>query len=184
MDHDPQPGEPVWLLPLHSRVTIGACTWLHYKRSRLSKRRQPEKSVANAQAGELPLSTGYLRLDQINLMLTNLPVDITFVDENDTVRYFSQGKERIFDRTESIIGRAVQNCHPPQSVDKVQKILDDFRAGKRETADFWIQMGPRFILIRYFALRDVNGKYNGTLEVSQDASWIRSLQGERRLLDD
>ncbi len=141
-------------------------------------------SQAAATAGELPLDTGLLALDQINLMLKHLPVDVTYVDEHDTVRYFSQSRERIFDRTPSIIGRAVQNCHPPQSVDKVQRILDDFRAGKRETADFWIQMGPRFILIRYFALRDPSGNYRGTLEVSQDATWIRSLEGERRLLDD
>lgn len=143
-----------------------------------------EKTAAPAIGEGLPLDTGVLALEQINLMLTHLPVDVTYVDENDTVRYFSQTRERIFDRSAAIIGRAVQNCHPPQSVDKVQRILDDFRAGKRDQADFWIQMGPRFILIRYFAMRDQAGAYRGCLEVSQDASWIRSLEGERRLLDD
>ncbi|NTU74677.1 MAG: DUF438 domain-containing protein [Anaerolineaceae bacterium] len=136
------------------------------------------------EAGELPLQTGDLTLEQINMMLTNLPVDVTYVDENDEVRYFTQGKDRIFDRTAAIIGRKVQNCHPPQSVDKVERILKDFRAGTRSVAEFWIQMGPRFIHIRYFPLRDAANNYRGTIEVSQDVAGIRALQGERRLLDD
>lgn len=132
----------------------------------------------------LPLSTGALSLEQINMLLMNLPVDVTFVDENDEVRFFSQTKERIFTRTAAIIGRKVQKCHPPQSVHVVQKIVDDFRSGKRDVAEFWIQMGSKFIHIRYFALRDVDGSYKGTLEVSQDVTGIRALEGERRLLDD
>lgn len=135
-------------------------------------------------AAEIPLSTGLLTAEQINLMLTHLPVDVTFVDENDRVRFFSQTKERIFERQPAIIGRKVQNCHPPQSVDKVQKILEDFRAGKRDVAEFWIEMMGKFIHIRYFALRDAQGNYRGTIEVSQDVAAIRALQGERRLLDD
>ena len=103
-------------------------------------------------------------------MLCNLPVDITYVDENDEVRFFSQTRERIFDRTPAIIGRTVQNCHPPQSVHRVQQILDDFRAGLRSVAEFWIQMGGKFVHIRYFALRDAAGKYHGTLEVTQDVA--------------
>lgn len=145
--------------------------------------------IQTAPAGVIPegllaLQTGGLSLEQINMMLTNLPVDITFVDENDTVRYFSQTRERIFERQPAIIGRKVQNCHPPQSVGRVQQILDDFRAGKRRVAEFWIQMGPKFIHIRYFALHDFAGIYRGTIEVSQDVAGIRALQGERRLLDD
>ena len=135
-------------------------------------------------AGRLPLSTGALTIDQINLLLTNLPVDVTFVDENDEVRFFSQTKERIFTRTEAIIGRKVQKCHPPQSVHVVQKIVDAFKTGARDVAEFWIEMGGKFIHIRYFALRDQDGKYKGTIEVSQDATHIRALTGERRLLDD
>jgi len=134
--------------------------------------------------GRLPLSTGALTLEQINLLLTNLPVDVTFVDENDEVRFYSQTRERIFTRTEAIIGRKVQNCHPPQSVHVVQKILDSFRAGTRDVAEFWIEMGGKFIHIRYFALRDNSGAYKGTIEVTQDATSIRGLTGERRLLDD
>ena len=132
----------------------------------------------------IPLNTGVLTQDQIDLMLKTLPVDITFVDENDEVRYFSQTPDRLFPRTPAIIGRAVQNCHPASSVHTVQKILDDFRSGKRKVAEFWIKMGEVFVYIRYFAMFDEAGKYRGTLEVSQEISHIQSLQGERRLLDD
>jgi DUF438 domain-containing protein len=121
-------------------------------------------------------------------MLTHLPVDVTYVDKNDVVRFFSETRERIFPRSPAIIGRQVQKCHPPASVHRVQRIVDDFRAGRRDTAEFWIHMGPpdaaKFILIRYFALRDERGEYQGTLEVTQDATHIRALEGERRLLDD
>lgn len=134
--------------------------------------------------GLLSLDTGALSLKQINLLLTNLPVDVTFVDENDEVRYFSQGRERIFDRSPAIIGRAVTKCHPPQSVHKVEIILDDFRSGKRDVAEFWIQAGKAFVHIRYFALRDEAGKYQGCIEVTQEVSHIRALEGEKRLLDD
>jgi DUF438 domain-containing protein len=132
---------------------------------------------------DFPLTTGDLTLSQIDLMLTTLPVDITFVDENDTVRYFSETADRIFKRAPAIIGRKVQNCHPPQSVDKVLEIVEDFKAKKRDTAEFWIQMGEKFIHIRYFAMRDAAGNYRGTLEVSQDVASIRKLEGEKRLLD-
>jgi len=141
-------------------------------------------SSAGSMDGLFSLSTGALTGEQINLMLTNLPVDITFVDENDEVRFFSQTKERIFERSPAIIGRKVQNCHPPQSVDKVQQILEDFKAGKRDVAEFWIQMMGMFIHIRYFALRDDSGAYRGTIEVSQNLAPLRALEGEKRLLDD
>ena len=135
----------------------------------------------------IPLEVGALSAQQIALMLTHLPVDITFVDEHDEVRFYSAGWERIFNRTPAIIGRKVQQCHPPASVHRVQRILDDFRAGRRQVAEFWIQMGApeaerKFIHIRYFALRDKDGRYCGTLEVTQDVTAIRALQGERRLL--
>ena len=131
----------------------------------------------------IELSTGGLTVSQIDLMLTNLPFDITFVDENDNVRYFSRGKERIFPRSPGIIGRAVQNCHPPKSIHTVQKIIDDFKARKRELAEFWIRMDGKFIHIRYFPLFD-GEQYKGVLEVSQEISGIRSLEGEKRLLDE
>jgi DUF438 domain-containing protein len=143
---------------------------------------QPAAAAASSGAA-LPLNTGALTLEQVDLMLRNLPVDVTFVDEKDEVRYFSQTRERIFSRTPAIIGRKVQNCHPPHSVYRVQQILDDFRAGVSDTAEFWIQMGGKMIHIRYFALRDAAGAFRGTLEVSQDVTGIRALEGERRLLD-
>lgn len=148
----------------------------------------PSPSVPAGLQGGIPLSVGLLTAEQIDLMLRSLPVDVTFVDENDEVRYFPQGRERIFQRSPAIIGRKVQNCHPPQSVDKVQRIVEDFRAGKRDVAEFWIQMSqagvPLFVHIRYFALRDASGAYRGTLEVSQNLTPLRALEGERRLLDD
>lgn len=135
--------------------------------------------------GEAPLwlSTGGLSPKQVDLILTSLPVDITFVDANDKVQYYSAQPERIFPRSPGIIGREVQNCHPPSSVHIVQEILDDFRNGERDTADFWIQMGGKFIYIRYFAIRDEDGKYEGCLEVSQDVTAIRALEWEKKLLD-
>jgi DUF438 domain-containing protein len=143
--------------------------------------KQPERIVIMS---DFPLTNGDLTIKQIDMMLKNLPVDITFVDENDTVRYYSETPERIFKRTAAIIGRKVQNCHPPASVHKVVKIIEDFRAGKRTVAEFWIQMKGKFILIRYFAMRDEAGTYKGTLEVSQDLTELRKLEGEKRLLDD
>jgi len=134
-------------------------------------------------AAALRLDTGELAPEQVNLLLKNLPLDVTFVDETDTVRYFSAGAERIFPRSPGVIGRKVQNCHPPDSVQVVNLILDAFRKGERQAAEFWIQSRGRFIQIRYFALRDEAGRYRGCLEVSQDVSSARGLQGERRLLD-
>jgi DUF438 domain-containing protein len=108
---------------------------------------------------------------------------VTFVDENDEVRYYSSGKERIFPRSPEIIGRKVQFCHPPKSIDTVNRILDSFHKGEKDVAEFWLKIGDKFIHIRYFAVRDGDGKYRGTLEVSQDITALRSLEGERRLLD-
>jgi DUF438 domain-containing protein len=134
-------------------------------------------------AGLLPLGTGALSLEVVDLMLRHLPLDLSFVDENDVVRYYSEGKERIFPRTPAAIGRTVQNCHPPKSVATVNRILDSFRAGSKDVAEFWIEMGLRFVDIRYFAVRDSAGRYRGCLEVTQDIGPMRALTGERRLLD-
>ncbi len=133
--------------------------------------------------GLLSLETGALAPAQIDLLLGNLPLDITYVDANDEVRFYSHGQERVFPRSPAVIGRKVQQCHPPQSVDRVQQILDAFRAGRHDVAEFWIQMQGRFVHIRYFALRDEEGAYQGTLEMVQDITALRELEGERRLLD-
>jgi len=142
-----------------------------------------EKEEAGAGAGKVRLDTGVMTAEQVNMMLKHMPVDISFVDENDEVRYYSATKNRIFPRSPGVIGRKVQNCHPPKSFAMVQKILDEFRAGRRDKADFWIQMKGRFLLIQYFAVRDEKGAYRGTLEVSQDVTDIRKLEGQKRLLD-
>ncbi|MBN1612100.1 MAG: DUF438 domain-containing protein [Polyangiaceae bacterium] len=142
----------------------------------------PAQAVAPA-AGLLGLMTGELTLDQVNLVFTHLPVDLSFVDENDEVRFYSEGPQRIFPRSPAAIGRKVQNCHPPKSVHVVQEILDAFKSGKQDVAEFWIQMQEKLIHIRYLALRDSARTYRGCLEVSQDVTGIRSLEGERRLLD-
>ena len=129
------------------------------------------------------LSVGTLTPEQINLMLTHLPVDMTFVDEYDEVRYYSAGAERIFPRSPGIIGRNVNNCHPPASVHVVEQIVNAFRSGQKDSAEFWIELKGRFLHIRYFAVRDASGTYKGTVEVSQDVTAIRALEGQRRLLD-
>ncbi|RME20679.1 MAG: DUF438 domain-containing protein [Deltaproteobacteria bacterium] len=139
--------------------------------------------AAHAAEDLLSLSTGGLTREQIDLLLRHLPVDITFVDEDDTVRYYSDSSHRIFPRSPAIIGRKVQNCHPPKSLGQVQSILDAFRKGEKDTAEFWIQLKGRFLHIRYFAVRDRQGAYRGCLEVSQDITGLRALEGERRLLD-
>jgi len=131
---------------------------------------------------KISLQTGQLSPKQVDLILRTLPLDITFVDENDEVRYYSEG-ERIFPRSPEVIGRKVQNCHPPKSLHVVQRILDEFRAGTKSVAEFWINRHGRLIHIRYFAVRDEAGRYMGTLELTQDITDIKNLEGERRLLD-
>ncbi len=147
---------------------------------------QPPVATASSDeppAGEsIRAGVGSLTPAQLKALVDVLPVDLTFVDADDRVAFFSEGKERIFGRSPSIIGRKVQNCHPPQSVGVVEKILADFRSGKQNVAEFWIDFKGRFVHIRYFAVRAESGEYLGTLEVTQDLSHPRSLAGERRLL--
>lgn len=131
----------------------------------------------------LSLDTGAVTPEQVNLILKHLPLELSFVDENDAIMYYSQVPHKIFPRSPGVIGRKVQNCHPPSSLDKVEKILDEFKSGKRDVADFWIEKQGRFIFIQYFAVRDANGTYKGTLEATQDATDIRALTGQQRLLD-
>lgn len=128
------------------------------------------------------LDVGNLSSEQINIMLKTLPVDLTFVNENDEVAYYSDTEDRIFPRSKGIIGRKVQKCHPPKSVHVVEDILQKFKSGEKDVAEFWIQLDGKFIMIRYFAMRDEEGKYVGTLEVSQELSRLRKLEGERRLV--
>ena len=132
--------------------------------------------------GSIQLPSGSFTAKEIKVILNTVPFDMTFVDKDDKVKYFTQGKERIFARSRSIINRDVRLCHPPGSVHIIEKILDDFKSGKASHAPFWIQMHGKFIYIEYFALKDENGEYLGTLEVSQDLSNARKLEGEQRIL--
>lgn len=134
-------------------------------------------------AKDISLSQGQLSPEQIDLMLKNLPLDLTFVDESDTVRFYSDTPDRIFPRSPGIIGRKVQNCHPPKSVHVVEDIITSFKEKEKKKAEFWIQMKGRFIHIRYFPLYNQSGAYRGVIEVSQEVSEIRKLEGERRILD-
>jgi uncharacterized protein len=134
-------------------------------------------------SGKIVLPSGSFTADELTAVLNTIPFDLTFVDKDDRVRFFTQGKERIFARNRAILGREVQRCHPPSSVDTVEKILDDFKSGKEDKAAFWINMAGKFIHIEYFAMRDKDGKYLGTLEVSQNLTEKRKLDGEQRLLD-
>jgi len=134
------------------------------------------------QDGSVTLPSGSFTTEEIKAILNTVPVDMTFVDKNDKVKFFTQGSHRIFARSRSIINRDVRLCHPPGSVGIVEKILEDFKSGKASHAPFWIQMKGKFILIEYHALRDEEGHYLGTLEVSQDLTEARKLEGERRIL--
>ena len=133
--------------------------------------------------GLLQMKTGKMTLELVNLMLTHLPLDLSFIDENDNVLYYSDVPERLFPRSPGVIGRNVKNCHPPKSQHIVMKILDAFKKGTKGVAEFWLEIGGKFIYIRYYAVRDKDGKYRGTLEVSQDITKIRKLEGSQRLLN-
>jgi uncharacterized protein len=150
----------------------------------------PTRAVAPSPTVDLPpeavagFDSGALSFGQLRGLFGTLPVDLTFVDADDRVAFFSEGPDRVFARSRAIIGRKVQHCHPPASVHVVERIVDDFRNGRRSVAEFWITLHGRFVHIRYFAVRDAAGAYLGTLEVTQDLTRLRALTGERRLLED
>jgi len=143
---------------------------------------EEDEYAVSGKDGIIQLPSGSFNASEIMAILNSIPADMTFVDKDDKVKYFTQGKERIFARSRSIINRDVRLCHPPGSVHIIEKILEDFKSGKASHAPFWIQMKGKFILIEYYALRDENGEYLGTLEVSQDLTNARSLEGEKRIL--
>jgi uncharacterized protein len=136
-----------------------------------------------APTGALMLPTGNVSLEQLSAIFATLPIDLTFVDADDRVGFFTEGPERVFARSKAIIGRKVQHCHPPRSVETVDQILSDFRAGRQSVAEFWINFHDKFVHVRYFAVRNSEGAYLGTVELTQDLTPLRALQGERRLLE-
>lgn len=133
--------------------------------------------------GTIMMPSGHVTVEQLTSVLSTLPLDLTFVDADDRVAFFSEGPDRIFARSKAIIGRKVQHCHPPSSVGVVDRILNDFRAGTQNVAEFWIELRGKFVHIRYFAVRDAAGSYLGTVELTQDIAPLRKLEGERRLLE-
>ncbi|MCK5763643.1 MAG: DUF438 domain-containing protein, partial [Clostridiales bacterium] len=150
--------------------------------------KQPEESIDDySESGKdeyvLKTETGEMSLEQILLVFNKLPIDITFVDENNKVKFFSKPDERFFPRSPAIIGREVKNCHPPESVHIVEEIVESFRKGEKDIAKFWLELKGKFILIQYFAIRNDKGEYKGVLEASQDVTEIRSLEGQQRLLN-
>lgn len=149
---------------------------------RIDIEKEEEEEGNQVSNGYIKFETGILTAKEISNIFNHLPFDVTFIDENDVVKYFSHGKERIFARTKSVIGRTVQNCHPPGSVHIVEKMLEDFKSGAKDHEDFWIKMGNMFIYIRYFAVKDKEGQYMGTIEVTQNIKPIQELDGEKRLL--
>lgn len=149
----------------------------------LNMQKEIEKDTTQIiREGDLVFDTGYPSLKELKAIFKNLPFSITFIDKDDRLRFFSEGKERIFVRTKSVIGRPVQLCHPPRSVHIVKRILKEFREGTKDSADFWIKINGRLIYIQYFPVRDENGEYIGTLEVTQDVTELKKLEGEKRLL--
>lgn len=140
-------------------------------------------SGSMSKEGTIGMPTGHVTVEQLTAILSTLPLDLTFVDADDRVAFFSEGPGRIFARSKAIIGREVQHCHPPKSVDTVNRILEDFRAGRENIAEFWIDFQGKFVHVRYFAVRDKDGAYLGTVELTQDIAPLRALQGERRLLE-
>jgi uncharacterized protein len=174
-----------WVKVLESFREIGpAYATLSEVEAPLGELARLRQAAAQSPGGVVELGNGKLSVDELAAILNALPVDLSFVDAQDTVRYFNQSADRIFPRSASVIGRSVQNCHPPQSVHRVNAILEAFRKRERESAEFWINLGGKFVSIRYFALRGASSQYLGCLEVCQDLTELRSLSGERRLPDD
>jgi DUF438 domain-containing protein len=171
-----------WLQIFQQSPEIGFCLYDPPQQWAPADSTETAAPIESAEQGKITLPTGTFTVAELQGVLNALPFDVTFVDQDDRVRYFSQGAERIFDRNRSILGRKVQMCHPPSSVHIVEKILQDFRSGKETRAPFWINFKGRFVHIEYFAVRDDKGGYLGTLEVTQDLTEKRALQGEQRLL--
>ena len=158
--------------------------WKHDSRQMETETQSNEELKTIDKSGIVKLPSGEFGIEELTCMLNTLPMDITFVNKDDEVKYFSEGKERAFPRTRSIIGRNVSNCHPPSSVHIVEKIVEDFKQGLKDQEDFWIKMGNKYILIRYYAVRNEKGEYLGVLEVTQDINPIQEISGEKRLVSE
>lgn len=177
--------EDEWLRIRDDSGDIGYCLvepgnlWKPEKTNGANK--QDEATMLPA-SGTIQFEPGLLTPEEIKCIFNTLPLDITFVDKDGTVKYFTQGKERIFARPASIIGRKVANCHPPASVHIVEKIVEELKSGKKDNEDFWIKMGEQFVYIRYFAVRNDKKEFLGVIEVTQNIKPIQDITGEKRLM--
>ena len=173
--------EDEWVKIAHESDVVGFCLIDSVTEWKPERKKLADSAMSE---GFIRMETGILSIEQLELMMNHLPVDITFIDEDDVVRYFSHGKERIFTRTKAVIGRTVQNCHPPKSVHVVEKLLEDFKAGTKDSEDFWIPFKDMYVYIRYFAVRDEKGLYRGTLEFTQNIKPIQAITGQKRILSE
>ena len=162
---------------------IGYCCFTPPELITIVPKTEVGQAATQAQEGILQFETGNLTKEHLAGLLNALPVDITFVDADDAVRYFNKPEKRLFVRTKAVLGRKVHMCHPQKSLHVVSKIVESFKNGKKDVAEFWINLNNRFVHIRFFAVRDADGKYLGTMEVVQDLTEIKKIEGERRLLD-
>ena len=169
-----------WYEIYQQSESIGYCLYVP------SEEWKPDSTVISsakpADNSKIQLSTGTFSKEELEAVFSSLPLDLTFVDKDDNVRYFSHGKDRIFERSKAILGRKVQFCHPPSSVHIVEKILNDFKTGAQDSAKFWINLKEKLVHIAYYAVRNDTKEYLGTLEVTQDIAPLKALEGERRLL--
>ncbi len=162
---------------------IGYCCFTPQRMIAAMHETKQEQKVPDVAEDVLSFDAGSLTKDEIEGILDSLPVDISFIDREDSVKYFNKAEKRIFVRTKAVIGRKVQLCHPEKSVQIVNRIIEAFKAGKKDVAEFWITLGGRLVHIRYFAVRDKNGRYLGTMEMTQDLTDLKKVEGEKRLLD-
>jgi len=174
-------GEDEWLQIKASMDELGYC---YFTPPEAVGERAIPPGTKGAEGGEVTFGTGTMTQGELEAMLNTLPLDITFVDAEDRVRYFNEPRERLFPRTKAIIGRTVQQCHPQKSLPLVNRILEEFKSGQRDVAEFWIDVKGRKVHIRYFAVRDSDGRYLGCVEATQDVTDLKKLEGEKRLLDE
>lgn len=179
--------EDEWITIYKESEEIGYCLIVpedEWEYKRIKTQEKEEELVDEALDGHIRFENGSLSVEQLRAIFEVIPGEVSFVDHNNKVRFFSKGEDRIFARTKAVIGREVENCHPPKSAHVVDKIIDDFRNGVKDSEDFWIDNGEMFILIRFFAVRNEKGEYLGTLEYVQNVAPIRKLEGEKRILSD
>lgn len=174
--------EAEWFEISKQSLEIGFCLYDPQTEWRPEWAAESGVNEAQKSGSHIQLPSGGFSAAELLAILNTLPIDMTFVDKDDKVKYFSQGAERIFQRNRAILNRDVRHCHPPASAHIVDKIIDDFKTGRHSRAPFWINMGGKMIHIEYFALRGESGEYLGTLEVSHNVNPYRELQGEQRIL--